>query len=368
MSSGIGKYDLAFGAIQRDSAEAPSWHGEENVVENLTTENCKLATLAVQVDKMHVPYKVPGVGALKNKMITKFADTGFSIASLENPLYSETPATAEGEESAAPVEKEPSRIYISKPYLGTYQLFTPHEFIAFIGECLTAAGMDNRIAFTTTLFDGSRMTAAVRLRDADFKDGYGHEVASYLNFLNSMDGSWPLFSNNTEIRTVCYNTATANLMMGGASSKHTPEALAQFVANFPLTLATAIQQHATSANDYLQMASIEMTPEKALAFFCSLLTQGAGEKKLSTRSFNVAKDELAVQFVNEKKGAYGKSAADCYNAVTYVYSHDVSLEAQAPGGSADNRKRLARELLLSPNLEQEIERGRKLLAEYNSRT
>lgn len=366
MSSGIGKYDLALGAIQRDASEPISWHGEETAVENLTIESCKLASLSVQVDAMHLATKVPGKGVLKGKLVNGFVDTGYSIASLANPLFKGVENESETGETTKE-EKEPARIYVSKPYLGTYQLFTPNDFISFVGECLKAAGLPNKLAFTTTLFDGSRMTAAVRLAGADFKDAYGHEVTSYINFLNSMDGTYPLFVNNSEIRTVCNNTATANLNLGGASSRHKPEAMANFVANFPLTLAEAIAQHGNSMNDYLQMAEIEMNAEKALAFFYSLLTQGAGEKRLSTRSYNVSNDELMAQFSNAAKGTYGKSAADAYNAVTYVYSHDTSLESQAPGGSADNRKRLARELLLSATLDAQIERGRKLGAEYIAR-
>lgn len=332
MSHKIGEIDLALNTVQRDSSEPVSWHGLEKPVFALSTDNCGLR--AMQIQRGQVTVNVGGV----------VYDSPLEVPCIAHPL-------------------ETGKLhFLGKPFAKSYRLLDTAEFLDFAKQCFQAAGMDNKLSFTTTLYDGARMTIARRLPEADFKDAHGHEVASYINLLNSVDGSWPVFANVSEIRTVCYNTATANLMEGGASCKHTPEALDSFIANFPLTLAEALTAHEGSANDYLQMAGIRLTASQAQHFFVALL----GTSKLSTRAHNLAIDGLFPLFLRGK-GCYGESAADAYNAVTEYFTHNATAEANAPDGSADMRKREARKLLLGDDLGETLEKGRKALADYLSR-
>jgi hypothetical protein len=110
------------------------------------------------------------------------------------------------------------------------------------------------------------------------------------------------------------------------------------------------------------MADIPLSFSEAQAFFSFLL----GKNKLSARSNNVVTDGLMPLFIRGK-GCYGKSAADAYNAVTEYYTHNSSNEANAPDGSADMKKREARSLLLSDNLAENIEKGKKAISDYLTR-
>lgn len=334
MSHKIGEIDLALKTVERDASEPQSWHGLENVTENLTTENCALR----------------GVNVMRGKVGIILEDGAEYPAPLQVPCIHH------------PIENGKLH-FLGRPFdPSSYQLFDNREFLDFAGECFKAAGMDNGLSFVTTLYDGSRMTLSRRLPEADFKDAHGHEVASYINLLNSVDGSWPVFANVSEIRTVCYNTATANLMEGGSACKHTPAALSSFIARFPAILAEALAAHKGSANDYLMMADKPLSFTEAQAFFAALLGKG----KLSTRSFNVVNENLMPLFL-KGRGCYGQTAADAYNAVTEHFTHTASLEANAPDGSADTKKREARQMLLSDKLHESIEAGRKMIAEYSQR-
>lgn len=329
MSHKIEEIDLALGTVQRDAAEPVSWHGLETAIENLTTENCGLRAMKILRGEVKVT-----------------VDGAVYPSALEVPCV------------AHPLEAGKLH-FLGRPYADSYALLDTEMFLDFAKECFAAAGMDNSLSFVTTLYSGSRMTVARRLPEADFEDAHGHKVASYINLLNSVDGSWSLFANVSEIRTVCYNTATANLMEGGASCKHTPDSLSNFIASFPAILAEALTAHKGSANDYLQMAGTPLTASQAQYFFAALV----GTSKLSTRAANLVSNSLLPLF-NTGRGCYGKSAADAYNAVTEFYTHNSSAEGNAPDGSADMRKREARKLLLAPDLAATLEKGRKALADY----
>ncbi len=86
----------------------------------------------------------------------------------------------------------------------------------------------------------------------------------------------------------------------------------------------------------------------------------------STRSFNVVNESLLPLFI-KGRGCYSQSAADAYNAVTEHFTHTGTLESNAPDGSADMKKREARQLLLSDKLRETIENGQKMLSDYQSK-
>jgi hypothetical protein len=336
MSHEISKIDLALGAIERHESEGVSWHGLETVRPGLSVGNCGLRAIDVQ------PMTLNARGQ----------ETDFRLPYVPHPINAgELLFLAD-----KPFSKE------------TYELFTPIEFVIFAGECFREAGLDDRIAFTTTLFGGMCQTIAKHIPDADFKDASKHEVKTYVNLLNSLNGKWPLFVNVSETRTVCNNTATANLHEGGASCKHRPEALRAFVKRFPVIFADAIATHKGNANDYLKMAGIEMTKEQATWFFAALLKGGKLDEmpkedvRLSRKAYNLATDDLMTLFV-KGKGNFGVSAADAYNAVTDYCTHNYSAEANAPGGTADDYKRDAKAALLSPTLPAILEKGKKLVTD-----
>lgn len=109
------------------------------------------------------------------------------------------------------------------------------------------------------------------------------------------------------------------------------------------------------------MADVPFSFTQAQSFFASLV----GTSKLSTRAFNVVNESLMPLFL-KGRGCYGQTAADAYNAVTEYYTHNTSIEANAPDGTADQRKREARRLLLSDTLAETMERGRKALVDYSA--
>jgi hypothetical protein len=338
----IEKIDLALGTVQREASQPISWHGLETPFEGLTTDNCALSQLETKRGKITVSFDGDEY------------PSPLIVPAIVHPF--EFIKDAEGKDT----EKRAMH-FLAAPYAPeTYELFDAREFCAFAKDCFTAAGLDNGVSFVSTLFSGSRMILSRELPEAGFEDAHGHKVKTYINLLNSVNKAWPLFANVSEIRTVCFNTATANLMQGGASVPHRPEALRAWVANFPQLLADAILTHKGSANDYLMMSEIPMTVGEAQAFFVALV----GTSKLSTRAYNVANEGLLAEFNNPSLGTYGKSAADAYNAVTRYYTHNGSAEANAEGGTSDIRKREAKEMLLSDSLAEKLEKGRKALAEY----
>ncbi len=325
----IDAIDLALGTIQRHNEEIPSWHRLETPVADLSTENCALRDMNVEASPVTVEFN-----GKKHK-------TTFNVPTIAHPINN-------GE-----------LLFLGKPYDRTYRLFTPREFVDFAAQCFREAGLDNKIAFTTTLFSGARMTIAKHIPDSDFKDAKGHEIRTYANLLNSLDGSWPTFVNASETRTVCFNTATMNIMEGGASCKHRKDALDAFIKDFPRIFGEAVTLHKGSANDYLRMADIRVTKEDAKNFFAALLTR---ESKLSTLTLNTVEKELLPLFV-KGRGCYGETGADLYNATTEHYTHEFSQEANAPDGTADKRKRAAKEAILSEGFGAMLERGKKLVLE-----
>ena len=326
--------DLALGTVERHETEPQSWHALETVRNGLSTGNCGLRAMEVLAAPVQVvkpdgaPYATP-----------------LAVPCVAHPLEAE------------------KLHFLGRPFDTSYRLFTNAEFLDFAKQCFDAAGMDDSLAFTTTLYEGSRVTIAKRLPEADFKDAGGYEIRGYFNLFNSFDGSWAVFANVSEIRTVCANTATMNLGQGGYSKKHTPEGLAEFIANFPQLLADALTTHKGSANDYLVMASHPMTNRQAQAFFVALLAKG---EKLSTVAYNRAIEGLAPLFTRGK-GVKGISRADAYCAVTEYFTHNASAESNAPEGSADNYKREARQLLLSDKLDEMLVKGEKLMVDYLAR-
>lgn len=322
--------DLALGTVERHHTEDESWHALENVTQDLSTENCKLREFDVRPAICNVESPFDGVEGEKP----------YHVPACVNPL------------------NKGKLLILGAPYEGTYQLFTPVDFVEFAKSCFNEAGLDNSIAFTTSMFAGRRQSIAKAVPEANFKDSHGHEIKTYFNLLNSLDSSWPVFGNISEIRPVCANTATANIREGGASARHTPEGLAKFIRNFPKLFAQALKEHKGSANDYLKMSDIPMTVDEAKYFFFSLVSS-EGKEAASTRAFTVVTENLLPLF-KRGRGCYGKAACDIYCAVTEHYTHRGTLESNAPGGSADNYKRKAKEMLLSAKLPAYIENGKKL--------
>jgi hypothetical protein len=326
----ITEIDLALKTVQRDALSPRSWHGLETAVDSLSTDNCQLRQTKVETGTVSVHF---GDETESSNLIipaVKMPETG-------------------------------KRHFIGRPFNPeTYHLLSNDAFLDFANECFAAAGLDRSLSFVSTLDEGRRVILSKEMPDASFKDAYGHEVKTYFNLYNGFDGLWELFSGISSIRTVCFNTATANINSGMVSCPHRPDAMQKFLASFPETFAQAVKEHEGNANDYLLMSQIPLTVADAMAFFTALLSTG----KLSTRSYNVVNESLLVQFRNESKGTYGKSAADAYNAVTYHYTHNASAEANAPEGGADWKKRDALEMLLSDSLAETLEKGRKMLADY----
>lgn len=325
--------DIHLKSVERHQDESMSWHGLEEVRENLGVNNCGLRDIDVQV-----------------------ADVKLTLNGKEHPSQLKVPCVAN------PVPgQEGKLLMLSKPYDETYRLFSPRDFVDFAGQCFKQAGLDEEIAFTTTLFSGRRMTISKRIKSADFKDARGNEFYSYINLLNSLDGSWPVFCNVSETRCVCQNTATANLNVGGASVRHTPDALTKFIQRFPETFAEAIKTHESSANDYLLMSDIPFSTSQAAYFYAYLLTDGKGT--LSTTSFNIIENSL-LRLFKQGAGNLGDNGADIYCAVTEYYTHKGTLESNNAGGSSDTKKRKCKSLLLSDNIQEIIEKGKKIYLDY----
>lgn len=326
----ITEIDLALKTCQRDALSPRSWHGLETAIDGLSTGTCQLRQTKVETGVVSVafgdevessPLLIPAV---------KIPDTG-------------------------------KRHFIGRPFNpATYHLLTNDAFLDFAEECFKAAGLDNSLSFVSTLDEGRRVILCKEMPDASFSDAHGHEVKTYFNLYNGFDSLWEVFSGISSIRTVCFNTATANINSGMVSCPHRPEAMQKFLSAFPETFAQAVKEHKGNANDFLLLSQIGMTVSDAMAFFVALLCTG----KLSTRAYNVVNESLVPQFHNVSKGTYGKSAADVYNAVTYHFTHNASAEANAPEGGADWKKRQALQALLSDELPEMLEKGRKALAEY----
>lgn len=327
--SGIEEMDKELGTVERDSMEPQSWHGEENVREDMTLDHCQFAQ--TQVRASEVQHVIDG-------------------------------EVVESEESASPVIWNPVRekwMSIGSTFNPkTYRLFLVAEIIAFIRACFQAAGLNDSISFTTTLFSGRRWT--VSKAAGNYKDHRGNEIRGYLNFLGSWDKSWSLFVNHSSIRTVCFNTATANLLMGGCHCKFTPEGIARFVQSFPAIFADALKSGEEMANQYLIMADINFTLSETKAFFAQLL---AKDGKLSVTAYNAIEDHLSALF-KYGKGCYGENAADVYNAATEYYTHEYDAEANATGGTADTMKRSALVHLIGPNLPERIDKGKEILSKF----
>lgn len=327
----ISDIDLGLKTVQRSENEPVSWHRLETEKVGLSLDDCGLRDMKIG-----------------RASLSASADGGEFPSGLEIP-YTRHPLNP-GE-----------LLYVGKPYdKGTYFLLNNDSFLDFAGECFKAAGLDRKLAFTTTLMDGRKTTIAKRIPEADFKDAHGHEVCSYINMFNSFDGSWPLFANNSETRTVCFNTATSNINQGGCVCKHTTKGMEEFLGRFPEIFADAIKGHKGNANDYLKLAGITMNREDAKGFFASLLF-GGGDK-LSTRATNLITEALLPLFA-KGRGCYGESAADAYNAITEHYTHTCTVESNAPGGTADNYKRKAKSMLLSNQLPSLIESGKRLFVQ-----
>lgn len=211
-----------------------------------------------------------------------------------------------------------------------YTPLDPKEWRATI-EAAVKAGAKPAGAFS--LRGGSRVLATFEIGNTSGRSG----IASYLNLVDSLDGSLHFQAGGTSIRTVCANTLSASFSRDGkgyARIRHTAS-----INDRSEVLRTAIEAHVKGgekvAKLYADAKAASLSRPDAIAVM-ELLFPDAAEgdsKRLATRKANTRAEAAAS--MRRAENNEGASLATIWNAATWLIDRDSKGAAKSARGGAD---------------------------------
>jgi hypothetical protein len=269
------------------------------------------------------------------------------------------------------VPTEEGALPVSSVFGDTYCPISNQKFLDLIKASLDAAGLPDDVYSVGSLYNRKRVFISIPLSGNESFEVGERKFDSYLNFMNSFNGSTPFVANTSNICNVCSNSFTMNLKQGGHLVKHTKNAIDR-LENLPQVINTAINVQKDFSNDFLKLASVGVTREHARLLITGLLVKLTGSRKLSTQTFNKI-DPLYDLFISGK-GNKGETFADLFSAFTDYYSNSSSTSAAkqfvtSNFGSGADAKAIVRQqlckLIESNDLQtQFIEKSEELEKDY----
>ena len=275
-----------------------AWHGLTEVREDLTLANCWLARWDIAPEKLTLP---------------DGTETPFRILrSIPTEGSNDTDTGAIG----APFDPE------------TYKPVSNRKLLAEVAEGVE--GEDVRLASVGSLKGRTRVFLSFEM-GLSYRAA-GRDFRPFLNVGNSHDKSSPLWLNSSNDCTVCNNTFTLNLSLGGhiMGVRHTKLSAVK-VGKFGAAIAVALKGHSDFKAEFERLGMEKCDADTARAFFAGTL--GTPDAELSERTRN-AIDRL-VTLYRGGAGNGGRDWADVFSAATDFYTHEA---ANGAGDAAANWK------------------------------
>jgi hypothetical protein len=203
-----------------------------------------------------------------------------------------------------------------------------------------------KVASVMSCTGRGRVAVSLKLPELEGFIAGGRQFEAFLNFGNGHDQSCQLFTNTSNICTVCNNTFAANLLHEGKAVnlhvKHTRNSKA-LIDNMPDLIQASIEvqkQFAASFNA-LSEKTISHSAFKAVligalvddftdeqladsAFILPMVENRKGEQvrwTIAGRTENRI-DTIVNLFHDDKKGNAGATLADGFSAITDYFSHE----------------------------------------------
>jgi hypothetical protein len=191
-----------------------------------------------------------------------------------------------------------------------YRATTPDEWRSLV-RAATAAGARPMGAFA--LRDGSRILAT-------FAVGQRNGIETYLNVMDTLDGTSKLACGTTAIRTVCRNTVAAWVSADGdgmACLRHTAS-LETKINVLRESIGTAIATGEKVRAAYHAAESMRLTTTDAQKVFDKLFPSASedADKAAKSRAEN-ARNDARYAMINPVNSA-GPTLATIWNAATYL--------------------------------------------------
>ncbi len=294
---------MGHGITKRDRQEgrAMAWHGLTVVKDDLSLDNCWLNDWDVAPEKLLLP---------------DGTETPFRVL--------RSVPTGKG----TPPDDDSGMIGIAyNPE--TYKPVSNAKFLAQLREGVE--GEDVKLDSVGAICERTRIFASFEMGLA--YRAAGREFRPFLNVGNSHDQSSPLWVNTSNTCTVCDNTFTLNMALGGTvyGVKHTKHS-APKMAKLGFAIAEMLKGHLTFKADFEALGMEACTVDAARAFFAGLLgTPGA---QLSARTEGIV-DRL-VQLFRGGAGNNGRDWADVFSAVTDFYTHEAANGQGTPDAAWKN--------------------------------
>lgn len=336
------------------------WHQLTDVKLDLSLDNCWLSKWDIR--------QVPLVTVNQQSTNEPFGLVDSPSMACRNTGFSILEAT-----------DDPS-IIIGVPFNpNSYVPITNAEFLRLMkGATEGVDGM--KLVSVGSVRNRGRVFASFETQDLDTYVAGGRTFKPYLNFGNGHDKSSVLWTNTSNICTVCDNTFSMNLAdvekqitKSGARVRHTKNVVAK-LDDLALVIRQANQAQVNFAMAFEAMAEQPMTDERAERLFIGFVhntdLSEKESKTLSTRVRNIV--GRLMDLYRNGKGNNGANLSDMFSAITDYYTHENAGNGKNPlkqftssefGSGADTKRRFFDIVTADgqDGMENMIAKGAKLL-------
>jgi hypothetical protein len=352
MAHQIEETDITF------STYGPEWHGEANVVSEITEETME-------------PLLVPFVEGEPTVSIEsgQFDASGFPIMeTIRVEGFKTILADLRGRNDLPLGLRRFQPLHTPKD---SYRVITNRE----VWECVQKSieGLGCKIVTAGSLDNFKKFYVSVEIEGGrDLKTASGDKFQAVLNFLTSHDGSINLLAKDWMHRVVCANTfGWCAAYEGGAVSVRVPHTKNAGITidNLATYLNTVMSGRQKIMDAMSHLETIKMESPSHAAYLSAAYLNGPDAPEISTRTFNRATEirDLAVA----GKGNSGKTRADLFNGFTEFFTSgngaggEKATKAKrwstATFGAAAEHKENFLSLMMDENsFSEALERGEKL--------
>ena len=212
-------------------------------------------------------------------------------------------------------------ITIGKPFNeDTYGVVTNRKFLDMIKSCSEGLVLES----SGSLVGRGRTFLSFALDALKLKVEH-RAFEAFLNFGNSFDKSCPVWTNTSNICTVCWNTFSANLYDTNNKAvnvkiPHTKNAPDR-IDNMPDIISAAIYVQEKFVSQFKNLVAEKANDNDVLNWFTGFLVP-EGSEKISTKTQNVI--ERLFWLYKNGNGNEGQNWSDVFSAITDYYTHESS--------------------------------------------
>lgn len=221
---------------------------------------------------------------------------------------------------------------------GRYTPLSPAEWRATI-EAAVKAGAKPAGAFS--LANGGKMLATFSVPGDNSRMGPNGAIQSYLNLLESMDGSTGYCVGGTDIRTVCRNTMRGWLAQGAHGSIRHTKSIEALAVKIREAMEIHLREGQKMRELYLHAKETKLVQADAQKLFDELFPDASDEMKKDpakkaavTKLTNTRNEALAAMKRPENFEGKG-SLATLWNGATWAVTHKADGSMQEGKGGAE---------------------------------